>query len=41
MVNGNKNQGVGIYSPEADAFAAGYSVAGAAGCAIWTMWIGV
>lgn len=30
------NKGVGIYHPDVDAFAAGYSIGGSAGCAIWT-----
>lgn len=30
------NQGVGIYHPDVDAFAAGYAINGSAGCAIWT-----
>jgi hypothetical protein len=34
-VGKNANKGVGIYDPQSDTFAAGYSIGGSAGCAIW------
>lgn len=35
IVGKNRNHGVGIYDPKSDTFAAGYSIGGSAGCAIW------
>jgi hypothetical protein len=35
LVGKNRNKGVGIYDSKSDVFAAGYSIGGSAGCAIW------